>query len=174
MPFSEEQGFENKIRVLFVCLGNICRSPAAEGAFQDLVQRRGIERLFEIDSCGTSQYHIGELPDLRTRQTARKRGIELTHRARQFKKSDFEDFDFVLAMDRSNLRDLLSLTSGEEERKKVHLFRKFQKGEVKDHEVPDPYYGTLKDFEEVLNIVSEASEGFLEFILNKNGARNAQ
>ncbi|EQA46564.1 low molecular weight phosphotyrosine protein phosphatase [Leptospira broomii serovar Hurstbridge str. 5399] len=132
-----------------------------------------MREFFEIDSCGTSQYHIGELPDLRTRQTARKRGVELTHRARQFRKSDFEDFDFVLAMDRSNLRDLLSLTSGDEDRKKVHLFRKFQKGEVRDLEVPDPYYGTLKDFEEVLNIVSEASEGFLEFILDKNGAKNA-
>ncbi|TGK20159.1 low molecular weight phosphotyrosine protein phosphatase [Leptospira fluminis] len=173
MASPEERSLDSKIKVLFVCLGNICRSPAAEGAFQDLVRKKGIESLFVIDSCGTSRYHLGELPDLRTRQAARKKGIELVHRARQFQKSDFDAFDLVLAMDRSNLKDLLSLASGEEERKKIHLFRKFQKGEGKDPDVPDPYYGSLKDFEEVQSIVSEAAEGLLEFILNKNGVKYA-
>ncbi|TGL31531.1 low molecular weight phosphotyrosine protein phosphatase [Leptospira koniambonensis] len=163
----------NIYKVLFVCLGNICRSPAAEGAFVDLLEKRGFSSLFEVDSCGTSRYHLGELADPRTRQTARKKGIELTHKARQFKKSDFEYYDFILAMDRSNHKDLGILASNEEERKKIHLFRKFQKGQGKESEVPDPYYGTLKDFEEVHQIVSEASEGFLEYVLSKNGVKNA-
>ncbi|TGK01965.1 low molecular weight phosphotyrosine protein phosphatase [Leptospira langatensis] len=162
-----------KCKVLFVCLGNICRSPAAEGAFIDLIQKRGLFHLFEVDSCGTSRYHLGELADPRARQTARKKGIELVHKARQFKKSDFENFDYILAMDRSNQKDLFALASGDEERKKVHLFRKFQKGPGKDSDVPDPYYGTMKDFEEVQQIVADASEGFLEFVLNKNGVKNA-
>lgn len=162
----------DSFRVLFVCLGNICRSPAAEGAFADLVQKKGLQDSFRIDSCGTSRYHLGELADPRTRQTARKRGIELLHKARQFKKSDFTEFDYILAMDRSNLKDLLALASGEDEKKKVHLFRKFQKGQGGESEVPDPYYGTLKDFEEVQQIVSEASEGFLEFVLTRNGVKN--
>ncbi len=168
----DSQSTQTFYKVLFVCLGNICRSPAAEGAFTDLISSKGLENSFQVDSCGTSQYHIGELADPRTRQAARKKGIELVHKARQFKKSDFTDFDFILAMDKSNQKDLLSLASGEEERKKVHLFRKFQKGQGKEPDVPDPYYGTLKDFEEVQQIVSEASEGFLEFVLSKNGVKN--
>ncbi|PJZ70735.1 protein tyrosine phosphatase [Leptospira perolatii] len=168
MSSLEEQNTSNsRIRVLFVCLGNICRSPAAEGAFLDLVKKRNLEHLFEIDSCGTSRYHIGELPDPRARQAARKKGFELVHTARQFTKRDFSEFDYILAMDRSNLKDLFGLASAEEDRKKVHLFRKFQKGQPKESEVPDPYYGTLKDFEEVLQIVIEASEGFIEFALSK-------
>lgn len=156
-----------RFRVLFVCLGNICRSPAAEGAFLDLIQRKHLESAFVVDSCGTSRYHIGELPDPRTRQAARKRGIELVHRARQFRKEDFRDFDFILTMDKSNQKDVLYLASSDEERKKVQLFRFFQKDSKKDSEVPDPYYGTLKDFDEVQNIVSETAEDFLEFILSK-------
>ncbi|ANH02309.1 MULTISPECIES: low molecular weight protein-tyrosine-phosphatase [Leptospira] len=168
LPF-EKQNRKGKqsIRVLFVCLGNICRSPAAEGAFLDLIQKRNLESSFFVDSCGTSRYHIGELPDPRTRQAARKRGIELTHKARQFRKEDFRDFDYILTMDKSNQKDVLYLASSDEERKKVQLFRFFQKDSKKDFEVPDPYYGTLKDFDEVQNIVSEAAEDFLDFLLSK-------
>lgn len=157
----------NPIRVLFVCLGNICRSPAAEGAFLDLIQKKNLESAFFVDSCGTSRFHLGELPDPRTRQAARKRGIELTHRARQFRKEDFQEFDHILAMDKSNQKDILYFASTEEERKKVQLFRFFQKDSKKDSEVPDPFYGTLKDFDEVQNIVSETAEDFLEFLLSK-------
>ncbi|TGM07915.1 low molecular weight phosphotyrosine protein phosphatase [Leptospira barantonii] len=157
----------NPIRVLFVCLGNICRSPAAEGAFLDLIQRRNLESSFYVDSCGTSRYHIGELPDPRTRQAARKKGIELVHKARQFRKEDFREFDYILTMDKSNQKDVLYLTSAEEEKKKVQLFRFFQKDSKKDSEVPDPYYGTLMDFDEVQNIVSDTAEDFLEFLLSR-------
>ncbi|AYV57823.1 low molecular weight protein-tyrosine-phosphatase [Leptospira kmetyi] len=157
----------NPIRVLFVCLGNICRSPAAEGAFLDLIQRRNLESSFFVDSCGTSRYHIGELPDPRTRQAARKKGIELVHKARQFRKEDFREFDYILTMDKSNQKDVLYLASSDEERKKVQLFRFFQKDSKKDSEVPDPYYGTLKDFDEVQNIVSDTAEDFLEFLLSR-------
>ncbi|XDD52241.1 low molecular weight protein-tyrosine-phosphatase [Leptospira sp. WS92.C1] len=168
LPFEKESnGTQSPIRVLFVCLGNICRSPAAEGAFLDLIQKRNLESVFTVDSCGTSRYHIGELPDPRTRQTARKRGIELTHRARQFRKEDFREFDYILTMDKSNQKDVLYLASSDEERKKVQLFRFFQKDSRKDSEVPDPYYGTLKDFDEVQNIVADVAEDFLEFLLSK-------
>ncbi|EJO67796.1 MULTISPECIES: low molecular weight protein-tyrosine-phosphatase [Leptospira] len=168
LPFEKQNPKgKNLIRVLFVCLGNICRSPAAEGAFLDLIQKRNLESSFLVDSCGTSRYHIGELPDPRTRQVARKKGIELTHRARQFRREDFKEFDYILTMDKSNQKDVLSLASSDEERKKVQLFRFFQKDSKKDSEVPDPYYGTLKDFEEVQNIVSDAAEDFLEFLLSR-------
>ncbi|AOP36218.1 protein tyrosine phosphatase [Leptospira tipperaryensis] len=168
LPFEKSASQNgNLIRVLFVCLGNICRSPAAEGAFLDLVQKKNLESSFFVDSCGTSRFHLGELPDPRARQAARKRGIELTHRARQFRKEDFKEFDHILAMDKSNQKDVLYLASTDEERKKVQLFRFFQKDSKKDSEVPDPFYGTLKDFDEVQNIVSETAEDFLEFLLSK-------
>lgn len=160
---------ERKVRVLFVCLGNICRSPAAEGAFQQLIESQSLQNKFEIDSCGTSQYHIGSLPDPRTREVAKKRGIILKHKARQFRNSDFDTFDFILAMDQKNLDDILQRTPLDAHSKKVSLFAKFASvpGETL-LEVPDPYYGTLEDFESVQDLVENSSLGFLEF-LKKEG-----
>ena len=160
-----------KIGVLFACLGNICRSPAAEGAFKDLVEKRGLQSRFKIDSCGTASYHIGELPHSRTRSVAKSHGIHLNARARQFHAGDFTDFDHILAMDRANYEDLLAMTSSEKEKSIVQLFRKYDsdlegRGDIPD--VPDPYYGGIEGFENVQKIVSRASKGLLEHLVREH------
>lgn len=152
-----------QIKVLFVCLGNICRSPAGEGAFRKLVQEKNLESHFTIDSCGTGNWHIGELPDPRTRKISEKHGIVLTHRARQVQESDLKTFDYILAMDAKNKSDLLQMTSDPSLQKKIRLFREFETN-PNDISVPDPYYGSEREFLEVQKIVERASEGFLEFL----------
>ena len=145
------------IRVCFVCLGNICRSPTAEGVMIYLVQKRGSSDHFEIDSAGTAGYHVGEPADQRSAQAARKRGVELPSRARQFVPVDFERFDYVLAMDTANLEALQRL-GGEN----VHLLRDFDPQSPKGSSVPDPYYGGDQGFEIVLDQCFAACEGLLE------------
>lgn len=158
-----------EIRVLFVCLGNICRSPAAEGAFLKLVKKENLESYFDIDSCGTSQYHIGSLPDPRTRQVAKQNGVYLTHKARQLRDSDLESFDFILAMDRKNLDDILSRIPTETDIAKVMLFAPFADyPKLEEAEVPDPYYGSFKDFEFVQDLVERSSIGFLKYLKENN------
>ncbi|TGL20963.1 low molecular weight phosphotyrosine protein phosphatase [Leptospira yanagawae] len=154
---------ENKIKILFICLGNICRSPAAEGAFRNLVKERNLEYKFEIDSCGTSGYHDGELPDPRTRKVALKRGIELTHRSRKLRQSDLDNYDYLLVMDDQNFREVISLMREDSVKNKVFKFAKFRSDSGSDI-VPDPYYGTEKDFESVQNLVEDCSIGFLKFL----------
>jgi protein-tyrosine phosphatase len=153
-------------RLLFVCLGNICRSPTAEGTMRKLIDDAGLADQFELDSAGTGGWHIGERPDARATAAARGRGIELDGRARQVARSDFEDFNLVLAMDRANLRELRALAQGEAERSKVRLLREFDPASAKadDLDVPDPYYGGEQGFEEVLDLVRAACEGLLEQI----------
>lgn len=163
----------NKIKVLFVCLGNICRSPAAEGAFKHLVQKKGLEDLFEIDSAGTADYHVGELPHETTRQVARERGIILTHHCRQFEKTDFMRFDYILAMDNSNFRNIASMAVDESQKKKVFKFRKFDSTVNGEPDVPDPYYGGVAGFEHVQDIVERSSQGFLEWILQNHNLSTA-
>lgn len=148
------------MKILFVCLGNICRSPLAEGIFAKLVKEAGLEKKIFVDSAGTSAYHIGELPDYRTRQVAESRGIRLTHRARQFKKTDFDEFDYILAADKSNLAHLKNLQSSHS-KAKLHLIRDW---EGENLEVPDPYYGTMKNFEEGYLILEKALSLFLNTI----------
>jgi protein-tyrosine phosphatase len=147
--------------VLFVCLGNICRSPTAEGVFRDRAARQGLAVV--IDSAGTAAYHTGELPDPRTRKAALARGVELTHRARQVAPSDFERFDWLLAMDRQNHEDLLA-RAPREHRAKVRLFRSFDPTAPASAEVPDPYYGGPSGFEEVLDQCERAADGLVEFL----------
>ena len=153
------------IGVLFVCLGNICRSPAAEGAFKHLVKEHKLQSRFRIDSCGTANYHTGELPHSTTRAVARRHGIHLDSRARQFHTKDFNNFDYILAMDRSNYQILQGQTSSDKERANLYLFRSFdpdlQAGE-EIPDVPDPYYGGLDGFEEVQTIVWRTSKSLLE------------
>lgn len=157
-----------KIKVLFVCLGNICRSPAAEGSFRKLIQEKNLGSHVSVDSCGTAGYHIGELPDPRTRKTAAKRGINLTHKARKFTApKDFQDFDYILCMDKSNYSQVQQLTPEEDYLKKVFLFRIFDSERGFEEIVPDPYYGSIEDFEEVQNIVERASLGFLNFLIQE-------
>lgn len=150
-------------KVLFVCLGNICRSPTADGIFRELVKREKLDQKIIVDSAGTGGWHIGKAPDPRTVAAAKKRGYDLSPlRARQVNASDFDEFDFVLAMDSVNLRDLHII-------KPIHytghlgLFLEF--GEHKHHrEVPDPYYGDGDGFELVLDLVEGAAQGLLTHI----------
>jgi len=143
-------------------MGNICRSPTAEGVFRHLVEQLNIEDEIFIDSAGTHAYHIGNRPDQRAQEAARKRNIDLSNQcARRVSTDDFTEFDFVIAMDESNKDDLLSICpSGYEER--VHLFLDFTDGD--ESEVPDPYYGQGRGFEIVLNLVEDASDGLLKHI----------
>lgn len=150
-------------KVLFVCLGNICRSPTADGIFRELIKREKLEQKIIVDSAGTGDWHIGKTPDSRTVAAAKKRGYDLSVlRARQVITADFDEFDYVLAMDNANLRDLHSLRpthfTGH-----LGLFLDF--GLRKIHrEVPDPYYGGNDGFELVLDLVEEAAEGLLSHI----------
>ena len=154
------------VKVLFVCMGNICRSPTAEGVFRHMVERDSMDNDISIDSAGTHAYHIGNPPDQRSQQAALKRNIDLsTQRARRVKADDFSSFDYVIAMDESNKDDLLSICpTGYEDR--VQLFLDF--AEAEQTEVPDPYYGQGRGFEIVLNLVEDASEGLLRHIRANN------
>jgi protein-tyrosine phosphatase len=149
--------------VVFVCLGNICRSPTAEGVMRRLVREAGLEEAIEVDSAGTGGWHVGSPPDPRALAAARARGITLDGSARQFSADDFDDFDLVVAMDRSNLRALRALARSEEERSGVRLLREFdpQSAAEEDPEVPDPYYGAPGGFDEVLDLVQRADAGLL-------------
>jgi protein-tyrosine phosphatase len=146
-------------RVLFVCLGNICRSPAAEGVFRHLVKNAGLESEFHIESAGTGAWHTGELPDRRMRQAASRRGITLDSRARQVTPEDFAAFDHVIAMDASNLRHLRAMAP-EHHADKLRLLRDLDPDEP-GADVPDPYYGGAEDFDEVLDIVTRAGQVLL-------------
>jgi protein-tyrosine phosphatase len=146
-------------RVLFVCLGNICRSPTAEGVMLHLLRERGITSV-TLDSAGTSAYHVGEPADARSQRVANQRGIHLPSRARQFTHSDFQRFDWILAMDVSNLQNILAMAQTEEERSKVHLFRDFEPGTPTGLSVPDPYYE--RNFDIVLDICENGCIGFLQ------------
>jgi protein-tyrosine phosphatase len=147
-------------RVLFVCLGNICRSPTAEGVLRHLAAQEAPQLHLEIDSAGTADYHIGAPPDPRSQKAARMRGIDISGlRARQVTEADFAQFDFILAMDRDNLSELARLKP-----KRAHaqlkLFMDFAPGET-TREVPDPYYGGPGDFDTVLELTTAASKGLL-------------
>ncbi|MBM4344960.1 MAG: low molecular weight phosphotyrosine protein phosphatase [Deltaproteobacteria bacterium] len=149
-----------EIGVLFVCLGNICRSPQAEGIFRKLVADAGLRDRFDIDSAGTGGWHAGEAPDWRTQAASERHGIPLPHRARLFEVGDFDRFDHILAMDRSNLRDILALARDDADRHKVRLLRELDPlADVVS--VPDPYYGDGDGFERVFQICLAACRGLL-------------
>jgi protein-tyrosine phosphatase len=150
-----------KIGVLFVCLGNICRSPLAEGVFRHLVEREGLADRFDIDSAGTSSYHIGEPPDARTTALARQRGVTLEHAARQVKSTDFDRYDYIVAMDASNLGKLQRISRDKAE---LALLRSFDPDAADDLEVPDPYFGGPDGFAHVHDLVESACEGLLAHI----------
>ncbi len=154
------------VKILFVCMGNICRSPTAEGVFRYMVEQLNVEDEILIDSAGTHAYHVGNQPDQRAQEAALKRNIDLSgQRARRVSADDFAEFDYVIAMDESNKYDLLSICpSGYEDR--VHLFLDF--ANCNESEVPDPYYGQGRGFEIVLNLVEDASGGLLKHIRENN------
>jgi protein-tyrosine phosphatase len=152
-----------QIKVLFVCMGNICRSPTAEGVFQKLVADEGLDHLISIDSAGTHAYHVGSSPDNRAQAAAKKRAIDLSSiRGRQIIVDDLDTFDYVLVMDGSNLRDVQALQQ-QEQGARVQLFLDFAEN-AQIREVPDPYYGGSNGFEYVLDLIEDASRGLLDHI----------
>lgn len=152
-----------QVKVLFVCMGNICRSPTAQGVFERLVQSQGLAERILIDSAGTHAYHIGNPPDKRSQAAAKNRGLDLSgQRARKVTVADIEEFDYVLAMDRTNLEDLHDLVAASQ-RERVRLFMTFAERWNVD-EVPDPYYGGDSGFERVLDMVEDAAAGLLDHI----------
>lgn len=151
------------VKVLFVCLGNICRSPTAEGVFRKLVQAHGLEQHIFIDSAGTHAYHIGEPPDARAQAAAARRGIDLSGlRGRRAELEDVKEFHYVLAMDRANLAHLRSICAADMTHK-VRLFLEFAPHRP-EREVPDPYFGGPSGFDRVLDMIEEAAAGLLDDI----------
>ncbi len=154
------------IKVLFVCLGNICRSPSAEGVFRKLVEEQGLDETIEIDSAGTHAYHVGSPPDSRAQEAARRRGIDMSSQlGRRVDGGDFYTFDYILAMDESNEYHLREMAPPEEIHR-VRRFLEFAPGRS-EREVPDPYYGGHAGFENVLDLIEDASEGLLADIKSR-------
>jgi protein-tyrosine phosphatase len=154
------------MRILFVCMGNICRSPTAEGVLRRLVEERAPQSGLEIDSAGTHAYHVGEPPDERAIAAAARRGIDLRRlRARQVQPTDFERFDLIVAMDRLNRETLLS-SCPEPYRSRIRLFMEFA-GDSELEDVPDPYYGGPLGFEQVLDLAEEAAAGLLDELMQQ-------
>lgn len=160
LPVNRPITSENYFKICFVCLGNICRSPTAEGVFQSLIDDRGLEDFFEVDSAGTSAYHIGESANSKSQRTANKHGITLYSKARQFKTFDLEYFDLILAMDNENLNNVRRMANGEHSQK-IGRMRDFDP-RPGNGEVPDPYYGGPEGFENVFQIVKRSCEKLLD------------
>ena len=148
-------------KILFVCLGNICRSPMAEGVMRRLVEEAGLEKEFMIDSAGTSGYHQGDLPDSRMRAHASRRGYNLTHHSRRVRTEDFYDFDLIIGMDDQNIANLQERAPSTEAAQKIHRMTEYNTRISADH-VPDPYYGGSSGFEHVIDLLEDACSGLLE------------
>jgi protein-tyrosine phosphatase len=151
------------VRLLFVCMGNICRSPTAEGVMRGLLREQGLEDAVAVDSAGTGGWHVGDPPDARAAAAARSRGITLDGAARVVRRADFDDFDLILAADRRNLRELRSAAPAGS-RARIRLLREFDRASegAPDLDVPDPYYGDVDGFEHVLDLVDAACRGLLD------------
>jgi protein-tyrosine phosphatase len=158
------------VRICFVCLGNICRSPTAEAVMRHLVSQEGLGGRIEIDSAGTGDWHVGDPPDRRARAVGAKRGIPLSGTAQQFTQADFARYDHVLAMDRSNRDELLKMAAGPADRAKVRLLRSFDASAPPEADVPDPYYGGPRGFDEVFDICERACRGLLDHLRAAHGA----
>lgn len=159
------------MKILFVCLGNICRSPMAEGVFKQLVEKEGLADKITIDSAGTSRYHIGSLPDERMRQVALNYGIQLTHKARQLSFGDFYDFHYIVAMDRANLKDIISEKPvNDDHRAKIALMRQYDP-QADELDVPDPYYGGVEGFENVYQMLHRSCQNLLSEVKEELASR---
>jgi protein-tyrosine phosphatase len=157
------------VRVCFVCLGNICRSPTAEAVMRHLVRAAGLEARVAIESAGTGDWHVGEPRDARSRAVGAARGIPLSGAARQFTSADFARFDHVVAMDRANRAELLKLARAEADAAKVRLLRSFEPGAPPDADVPDPYHGGASGFEQVFDLCEAACRGLIEHLRRAPG-----
>ena len=160
-----------KEKILFVCLGNICRSPAADGILKAQVRERGLDHLFEIDSCGIGSWHIGQLPDSRMRRHGQDHGYRFDHRARQISKDDFTRFDRIIVMDNDNYRAVSSLAPDKSYLDKVEMIARYLRHHKGQTTVPDPYYGNDRDFEFVIELLEDACEGIIDDILPKQTIR---
>jgi protein-tyrosine phosphatase len=158
------KGRKKNIRLLFVCLGNICRSPAAEGIMATVVEKNGLQDVIEVDSAGTSGWHEGELPDERMRSHGERRGYDFCTPARKFRKSDFDDFDYILVMDKENFANIKALATGQKQTDKIHMMTEFSRQYPQHDHVPDPYYGGALGFELVLDLLEDACKGLLHTI----------
>ncbi len=153
------------VKLLFVCLGNICRSPLAEGVCRHLIRQRNLTDRVTVDSCGTGGWHVGDPPDHRMRETARRHGVSMDgQQARQFSTTDFERFDYILVMDRGNLRTVRSQDPTGQYASKVQLFRSYDP-KPGDQEVPDPYYGGAAGFENVYHMIERTCIALLDAII---------
>ena len=151
-------------KILYVCLGNICRSPSAHGVMEHIIKSNSLEDKITVDSAGTSAYHEGELPDPRMRAHAARRGYELTHRSRKVRASDFEEFDYIIGMDDSNISNLKAMAPDLESEAKIYRMTDFSIKPTLDH-VPDPYYSGADGFELVLDLLEDSCEGLLNHLL---------
>ncbi|WP_337044881.1 low molecular weight protein-tyrosine-phosphatase [Emticicia sp. 17c] len=161
------------VKVLFVCLGNICRSPIAEGVFKDLIQKNGLEDKISCDSAGTAGWHEGQLPDRRAIKIALDHGIALAHKGREITAADLDTFDHIVVMDESNFKDVYELyyktKHSNPAAEKLFLLRDYDPNVRGIKEVPDPYYGSELDFEEVFHIVQRSNEALLNSLIEKHG-----
>lgn len=155
------QKTNSKYKLLFICLGNICRSPAADGVMHALAQEAGREQEFYIDSAGIGGWHAGQLPDPRMRRHGARRGYDFSHRARQFRQEDFSRFDHIYVMDHDNYQAIMRMARDEEEKAKVKMLPDFLRTHVAAT-IPDPYYGGDRDFEYALDLIEDACSGLLD------------
>lgn len=153
----------NKVKVLFVCLGNICRSPLAAAILKDKIKKNGMNSWVEVDSCGTSNYHIGDTADPRTLANASRNEIAIDHCVRQLSNQDLENFDFIIAMDKSNYQNILRLSNARNFEYKIRMMRDFDPV-AKGGEVPDPYHGNEKGFQEVFEMLDRSIKNFILFL----------
>lgn len=158
---------KDKTKVLFVCLGNICRSPAAEGIMRSILEERGLSERFELDSAGLYSGHAGELPDSRMRAHAVRRGYHLTHRSRPVRRSDFSDFDLIVGMDASNLSRLKGFAATAEEEAKIVGMASFCRRHPGWDHIPDPYYEGAEGFELVLDLLEDACQGLTDAVIGE-------
>jgi protein-tyrosine phosphatase len=152
------------MKICFVCQGNIIRSPLAENIFRHLAEERGISKNFQLDSAGTSTYHVDEAPDRRMRQVAAEHGFEYTGRARQFQRADLTKYDLIVVMDKNNRRIVTSMAEDEVQLKKIRMMREFDPQGDETLDVPDPYFGGAAGFQETFQIVKRSCEGLIEVL----------
>ena len=158
-----------EISVLMVCLGNICRSPMAEGVFRHILATEGLQERIRVDSAGTGSWHVGESPDVRSVRTAAVHGVKLAGNARQVRPEDFRNFDYIVAMDLENLEALQDIRDGVGGDAALYLLREFDPNGGPGAEVPDPYYGGPRGFEDVYDMVDRSCRGLLAHILDEQG-----